>query len=669
MLPIAGKIILLVFIVATACAFFLRVKYLVSLLRLGKAENRFDKPLSRLMYVLGQVLLQRCVLKNVTAKDRSGLGHMMIFYGFCLFVISYTFHITEGFYDKLSPALFGGIFNNLFFLFLDVAGLVVILALIWAALRRYLSRPSRLEPIMSKGAAIVLVWIFLLMILGFSVEGFRLLTEERPFAEWAFMGSAFSGLFSSMGLESQARPLFYVFWFIHMAFIFAFGIYILYSKHLHILASHFNLFFHNRGPKGALQPITDMENADSFGASNVTEFTWKQLLDLYACTECGHCNVNCPATLSEKPLHPKDVIANLKKHLLADGKDFLVGIDEANKDDYCVIGASIVPEDNIWDCTNCGACMEACPVGIEHVQKIADMRRYLVLMESKFPSEVRSVFKGMENNSNPWGIGKSTRGEWAEGLDIKVLSKHGGGVDILYYVGCAASFDDHGKKVARAMVKILNAAGIDFGILGHEECCCGDPARRIGNEYLYQMMVEENINVLNKYRFKRIVTACPHGFNTLKNEYPKMGGHYEVLHHSELIMELFQQGKLQIQGEMAKTITYHDSCFLGRYNANYELPRKIIDSIPKTNLVEMDRNRKFAFCCGAGGGRMWLPRVRGQRVYAMRTEQALAKNPDVIATACPFCTIHFEDGLKFHDADSRVKVVDIAELVANHLAV
>jgi Fe-S oxidoreductase len=452
-----------------------------------------------------------------------------------------------------------------------------------------------------------------------------------------------------------------------MALILAFGIYILYSKHLHILASHFNLFFHSTAPKGALQPIMDMEEADSFGASNVAEFTWKQLLDLYACTECGHCNVNCPATLSEKPLHPKDIITNLKRHLLADGKDFLKGVDDESKDDYCVIGSSIVPEDNIWDCTNCGACMEACPVGIEHVQKIVDMRRYLVLMESKFPSEAKSVFKGMENNSNPWGIGKSTREEWAKGLDMNILSNSGGGVDILFYVGCAGSFDDHGKKVARAMVKILNVAGINFGVLGNEEVCCGDPARRIGNEYLYQLMVEENINVLNKYRFRRIVTACPHGFNTLKNEYPKLGGKYEVLHHTELITELIKNGKLRIKGELDKTVTYHDSCFLGRYNSNYELPRKIINAIPKTKLVEMDRNRKFAFCCGAGGGRMWLPRVRGQRVYAMRTEQALAKNPDLIATACPFCAIHFEDGLKFHDADGKVRVLDVAEFVADHL--
>jgi Fe-S oxidoreductase len=474
-------------------------------------------------------------------------------------------------------------------------------------------------------------------------------------------------MFLSIGLENQARTLFYLVWFTHMALILAFGIYILYSKHLHILASHFNLFFHSTAPKGALQPIMDMEEADSFGASNVAEFTWKQLLDLYACTECGHCNVNCPATLSEKPLHPKDIITNLKKHLLADGKDFLKGVGDENKDDYCVIGSSIVPEDNIWDCTNCGACMEACPVGIEHVQKIVDMRRYLVLMESKFPSEAKSVFKGMENNSNPWGIGKSTREEWAKGLDMNILSNSGGGVDILFYVGCAGSFDDHGKKVARAMVKILNVAGINFGILGNEEVCCGDPARRIGNEYLYQLMVEENINVLNKYRFRRIVTACPHGFNTLKNEYPKLGGKYEVLHHTELITELIKNGKLRIKGELDKIVTYHDSCFLGRYNSNYELPRKIINAIPKTKLVEMDRNRKFAFCCGAGGGRMWLPRVRGQRVYAMRTEQALAKNPDLIATACPFCAIHFEDGLKFHDADGKVRVLDVAEFVADHL--
>ena len=670
MLPITGKIFLLLLIGVTSYLFVQRARFLISLLKLGKEEDRFDRPWARLRYALGQVLFQRCVLKNVTKKDRSGLGHMLIFYGFCVFVISYGFHIAEGFYDKLSPALFGAGFNNFFFFLVDVAGLIVIGALIWAAIRRYIMRPSRLEPIMSKGAANILLLIFFLMIIGFSVEGFRLLAEDKPFAEFAFVGTAFSKLFIVMGLKPYAWTLFYLFWFVHMMIVLGFGVYLLYSKHLHILAAHFNLYFHSTAPKGTLQPITDMEEAEMFGAAEINDFSWKQLLDLYACTECGHCNANCPAGISEKPLQPKDFIVQLRDHLFTTGKELL---DKQKKEGakeeegVCVI-TDVLPKDIVWDCTNCGACMEVCPVGVEHVTKIIEMRRYLVLMESEFPAVVQTAFRGMERNSNPWNLGRSTRADWVKDLDVPILSEGNGDVDVLYYVGCSGSYDLRNQKVAKSMVKIFRAAGINFGILGTEEGCCGDSARRIGNEYLYQIMAQENIDTFNKYKFKKIVVACPHGYNTLKKEYPEFGGAFEVIHHTEFILDLIKTGKLNLQGDLDKTITYHDSCFLGRYNEIYDAPREILRSIPKVNLVEMDRNRKFAFCCGAGGGRMWMERVRGQRVYALRTEQALAKNPEHIVTACPFCMTHFEDGLVFHDVVEKVKVLDIAEIIANQLA-
>jgi Fe-S oxidoreductase len=668
MLPPAGKIILLVLLIAVVYFFTQRANYLISLLKLGKAENRFDQPGQRLKFALGQMLLQRCVLKNVTKNDLSGVGHMLIFYGFSLFVISYGFHIAEGFYEKLSPALFGEVFNNLFFLLLDSAGLLVIFALIWAAIRRYLIRPFRLQPITGKGPAIILTGIFLLMIVGFSVEGFRLLAEDRPFADWAFVGTAFSNLFSSLGLEQNARALFLVFWFLHIVLIFAFGIYILYSKHLHILAAPFNLYFHSLEPKGALQPVVGMEEAESFGVPQITDFTWKHLLDLYACTECGQCTANCPATLSEKALNPKEVILSLKKTLLTHGKDLLdkKGAEKKEEINDSMI-KELITEDVLWDCTNCRACMEVCPVDIQHVDKIIDMRRYLVLMECNFPSEVKATFRGMERNNNPWGIGSSTRGDWAKDLDIRNLSEDGGEVDLLFFLGCAASFDDRNQKIAGSIVKILQAAGINFGILGREEGCCGDSARRIGNEYLYQTMAEQNISTFYKHKIKKILVSCPHGYNTIKNEYPQFGGEFEVVHHTEFIWKLIQEGKLTLKGELAKTVTYHDSCFLGRYNSIYDAPRQILASIPNTKIIEMDRNRRYAFCCGAGGGRMWMEKVRGRRVFAMRAEQALAKNPDYIVTACPFCMIHFQDGLKFLDAEDKAKIFDIAEIVRNQL--
>jgi Fe-S oxidoreductase len=668
MLPAAGKILLLVLLIVVVYFFTQRARFLISLLKLGKAENRFDRPGQRLKFALSHMLLQRCVSKNVTKSDWSGVGHMLIFYGFSLFVISYGFHIAEGFYEKLSPALFGKVFNNLFFLLLDIAGLVVIFALIWAAIRRYLVRPFRLQPVTGKGPAIILAGISTLMIVGFCVEGFRLLAEERPFADWAFVGTVFSNLFRSLGLQQNAHALFLVFWFLHMALIFAFGIYILYSKHLHILAAAFNLYFHSTEPKGALQPVVGMEEAESFGTPKITDFTWKHLLDLYACTECGQCTANCPATLSEKALNPKEVILSLKKTLLTKGKELLEKKGEEQKEeiDDAMI-KELITEEVLWDCTNCGACMEVCPVAIQHVDKMVDMRRYLVLMECKFPSEVKATFKGMENNSNPWGIGSSTRGDWAKNLGIRNLSEEGGEVDLLYFLGCAASFDDRNQKIAAATVKILQEAGINFGILGTEEGCCGDSARRIGNEYLYQTMAETNISTFYKHKIKKILVSCPHGYNTIKNEYPQFGGEFEVMHHTEFIWKLIQEGKITLKGELNKTVTYHDSCFLGRYNSIYDAPRQILGSIPNTKIVEMDRNKRYAFCCGAGGGRMWMEKARGRRVFAMRAEQALAKNPDYIVTACPFCMIHFQDGLKSFDMEEKVKLFDIAEMVRNQL--
>lgn len=667
MLPMYGKLLLSLLLAGTFYAFSRRAGYLIKVLKLGKDENRFDRPLGRLKYALGRVLLQRCVLKNVTKTDRSGLGHSLIFYGFCLFVVSYAFHIAEGFYSRLSPALFGSVFNNIFSLLVDIAGIMVIGALVWAGLRRYIVRPSRLSPGKSGDALVILLAIFLLMILHFSLEGFKGLAAGEPPAQWAFFGRAFSRIFTSMGLEGSAHTLFPVLWFSHIIVILGFGVYILYSKHLHILAAHPNLYFHSTFPKGALQPIRNMEEAETFGVSKITDFSWKHLLDLYACTECGHCDANCPAAVSQKPLSPKNMISVLKQNLFAAAKDRFEGKEGAENPGEGATIQQAVTEEALWDCTNCMACTEVCPVGIEHIDKIVDMRRHQVLMESKFPSEVIPAFRGMERNSNPWNMGSATRADYAKKLGVEILSEGDGDVDILFYLGCAASFDGRAQKVFAAMVKILRAAGVRFAVLGTEEGCCGDSARRIGNEYLYQVMAQANIDTFKQYRFNRILVTCPHGYNTMKKEYPQFGGEFDVVHHTEFILDLIRNEKIRLNGDPGMTITYHDSCFLGRYNSIYDVPRQILQSIPNTSLVEMDRNRRLAFCCGAGGGRMWMERVRGQRVYAIRTEQALAKNPDIIATACPFCMTHFEDGLVFHDVVEKLKVRDIAEVVADHL--
>lgn len=656
MLSNVGKIFFLLLIASTIFVFSKRLIFLIRLLKLGKPEDRTDRFWERLKYTLGEVIPQRCVLKHVMRGDYAGIGHMLMFYGFTLFVISYIFHIIGGFYGNI-PALFGTTFNNWFALLLNIAGLVVMAAVIWAVIRRYIIRPARLKP--SMDAAIILVLVFGLMALNFAMEGFRFLSGSGDFTEWAFVGVALSNVFASMGLQEKACTLFHVFWWIHIIVVFGFGIYILYSKHLHILASHFNLFYHSTKPKGSTQPIMDMEEAETFGISKITDFSWKHLLDLYACTECGRCTDICPASSSGKSLKPFDLIHNLREHLLASGNE-QPGEKEGGKCSAMI--GEVVTGDEIWACTNCMACMEVCPVAIEHIDKITGMRQYKVLMEADFAQELQLTYRNMENNSNPWGIGAHMRADWAKELDVKLLSEDSD-VEYLYYVGCSGSFDDRGKKTAIAFAKILKAAGISFGILGTEEGCCGDSAMRGGNEYLYQILAQMNIEVMNGYGVKKIITTCPHGYNALKKDYPNFGGNYEVYHHTEILADLITHGKIKLNKSAHGLFSYHDSCFLGRYNGIYDQPRNVLSAIPGMKLVEMERNRDKSFCCGAGGARMWMEEDIGERINDMRTDQAIEVNAEKIAVACPFCLTMIGDGIKDRDMEEKMEALDIAEIV------
>ncbi|HEY9074482.1 MAG TPA: (Fe-S)-binding protein, partial [Desulfobaccales bacterium] len=381
---------------------------------------------------------------------------------------------------------------------------------------------------------------------------------------------------------------------------------------------------------------------------------------------------NCPANLTGKPLSPKETIHNLKKHLLAKGKLLLEqgetpeGQGEAPELSKALVG-EVCLNDEIWSCTTCGNCMEHCPVFIEHIQKYVDMRRYLVLMESNFPPEVQTVLRNWETNSNPWGLAFATRGDWAKGMEVKTLAENPE-VEYLFYVGCTGSFDERGKKVTAAMVQLLQQAGVSFGILGAEEKCCGETARRIGNEYLFQSMATELAEIINGYGVKKIITTCPHGYNCLKNEYPQFGGNWEVYHHTEFLDRLLKEGRLKPRRRLDKRLTFHDSCYLGRYNGLYEEPRGVLRSIPGLRLEEMERHHNKSFCCGAGGGRMWMEENLGnQKINEARTDQALALSPEIIAVSCPFCTIMLEDGLKARDQEEAVKVCDIAELLAQSL--
>jgi Fe-S oxidoreductase len=432
-----------------------------------------------------------------------------------------------------------------------------------------------------------------------------------------------------------------------------------------VLTSLPNVFLSSLEPRGKLSKLDlEDEDAEKFGTEDIQDLTWKQLLDGYTCTDCGRCTSVCPANNTGKVLSPRKIMMDIRARTMEFAPVLVEGSQEKHEElvERRLLEKRVSGEE-LWACTTCRACMEECPVMIEHVPAIIDMRRYLVLMESQFPSELTTTFKNLENNGSPWAFSQDSRADWAEGLDVRILSKLDKPVDVLYWVGCAGSYDARYQKVSRAMVKILQSAGVDFAILGTEEKCNGDPARRSGNEYLAQMLMMENVETLGKYEFKRILTSCPHCFNTLKNEYPDFEGNYEVVHHAEFIRELIQSGELKISKTNRNKIAFHDSCYLGRYNDIYDAPREIL-SRTGSSVLEMERTRDRGFCCGAGGGRMFMEETVGKRVNVERTEEALRTHPDTIATACPFCMTMLTDGAKALDEDEKVRISDVAEVVS-----
>ncbi len=664
MLPVIGKILLLLLIGVTLYLFSRRTRFLIKLLGLGKAENRFDQRSERLRYTLGQVLAGRCSLKNVCNGDYAGIGHLILFYAFSLFLISYVFHIAEGFHRRLTPAILGSPFNNFFYFALDVAGLVVIVVIIWAAIRRYIIKPERLEPTLDAG--IILMVIFSLMLLNYGMEGFRLLTETEPFAEWLFVGMVFSRFFVHLGVKENSGIYFWIFWCLHIALVFGFTIYVLYSKHLHILASPFNIFFRPMGSNGSLQPIEDFEKSENWGVSRIAEFTWKKLLDLYACTECGRCTANCPASMSGKPLKPNEIIHNLKVHLLTSGKDMLFhkeqGIKERGEEQRSMVGR-IVTDDELWACTTCHACIDVCPVEIEHIERIVGLRRHLVMREARFPPEYKKIFKNLEIFGDPFGAGSLTREEWLSGLGIRRVYEDRG-IDVLLWVGCTgALYDEKTKSVTVAAAKVLNKAGVRFGILGKKELCCGDPARRMGNEYLFQKLATQNVEIIRKHGIRRLVTFCPHCLNVFRNEYPQFGANFEVVHITEMIRALLENGKLQIKAKADDLFTYHDPCYLGRYNQIYQQPREILEFVVNPTSKEMPLTRERALCCGAGGGNFWSGRTTGRRIEELRIDQAIETSSDGLITACPFCEIMFANAVREKGLEHSFKIMDIVQIL------
>ncbi|MFW6131698.1 MAG: (Fe-S)-binding protein [Candidatus Aminicenantaceae bacterium] len=670
MLTSLGKLIFALLIILTVIAFLSPVIYRIRLICLGQPDRRFNKPIKRIINAFYKVFLQRCTLK----KERlfTGFMHVFIFYGALTFDTMTINHTLEGFFKDFF--LFGNTNFGLIFSFIvDLFAILVLVGVIFFIIRRFIIKPKAYLTSLLDSAIIYLFLIATtLSYMYFETFSIALHPDTERFS---FLG----GFLADMVQKSALSPNiilshFNIAWWLHIVIVFAFISYVPHSKYFHMFLGPVNVLFNSEKAMSQLESL-DIENSEIFGVEKATDYTWKNLLDAFTCVECGRCQDVCPAYASEKPLSPKLIITNLKNHLIDSGKVLL----KKQREQIPSLMEETYQEDEIWTCTTCGACMYVCPFDIEHIPNIIGVRRSLTLMESKFPSELNSFFRNMETNSNPWGIGFANRADWTEGLDVKLLSENRD-AEYLLWIGCAGSFDEEGKKISQAVVEILNQGGVNYAILGTEEKCCGDSVRRLGNEYLYQMMAEENLQLFKNYNVKKIIVICPHGYNTFKNEYPELLDlipsfsaeekeklkNIEIIHHVEFIDKLVKEKKLHLTPKDNGPLTYHDSCYLGRHNEIIELPRKILSSINKNKFVELKNNKKHSFCCGAGGGLMWTEETIGDRINHLRTDEVINSQSEVVATSCPFCLTMLKDGLKDKDY-TNIRVKDIAQLIAENI--
>ncbi|MEL7367554.1 MAG: (Fe-S)-binding protein [Myxococcota bacterium] len=652
---------------------------MVRLARLGQDHpGLFSDLPDRIGKVIYFAFFQRKVVQY-----RFGWNHVIIFWSFLIITVGHTEFLLRGMFPSFSLSFLGTPIYSAILFGGDMMAFIVLFAVAAALFRRLVLKPSWIH--ISSEGFFILGLITMVMVTYFLATAFAIRGAHSDVAghEYALvMSSLFSTGLSGFSVSTAAGPAYEIFWWSHAVVLMVFLNVIPHSKHIHLLGAIPNIFLYKKDKPSAALTRLDFENSEIWGVSQVNQLSFKALVDTYACTECGRCDMHCPARRTGKPLEPQQLIHDIRDNLYENGDKVLA---ERKLFDFSSAPAEWEPPlaliadseadrkkgqtsaDVLWSCTSCGACVEACPVLIDHVDTIMDLRRNQAMMiEGGVSTELANTYRNLENQSNPWGVGADKREDWAKELGLKIWDSSDAAdkFEFLFWVGCAGSFDNRAQKTVKAFSEILDAAGVTYAVLGNAEGCTGDTARRTGNEYMFDTMAQSNVETLNDMGVKKVVTACPHCFNTLQNEYPAFGGNYEVVHHTQLIDQLIQDDRIELDGEMLKKVTFHDPCFLGRWNNETEAPRRSLAAVKRLQVVEMKEHGKKSFCCGAGGGQMWMEEHLGHtRVNLERTKHALDTGADVIAVGCPFCMTMMEDGVKNHDAEEKVQVLDVAEVV------